>query len=368
MLAEPLNKLEWREYMAATPPLPPPMPSFEEYLQMTPLQKRRFNRARDAHHSAGELVETPVVEQLHHELDRRLKLNRYQVAGARRGKVIDGPPTIGKSTLIKWFAANFERELREDEPEKFVIDEGQEYSCDYVPVVYISIGAQFTPKDLSMAIADFLMLPYRATATKTQLTNLVLKAMRLVKTELVIFDDVHFLDLSAKEGQVVNDHLKDLANKTAATFVYTGHDLQLSGLFLEGGAATRATQTAGRNDLCHLGAFKIDAPEQIQQWRTIIAAMENSLLLFKHAPGSLTRRHWSYLHDRAGGSIASLSHLIRESAIQAVADGSEALTVKLMETIVIDQRGQEHYNRTKRKKQTRRRSTGTNPTSEPEAS
>lgn len=65
---------------------------------------------------------------------------------------------------------------------------------------------------------------------------------------------------------------------------------------------------------------------------------------------------------------ASLSHLIRESAIQAVSDGTEALALKLMDTIVIDERGQEHFNKTKRKKQTRRRPTGANPTSEPEAS
>jgi hypothetical protein len=37
----------------------------------------------------------------------------------------------------------------------------------------------------------------------------------------VIIDDVHFLDLSAREGKVVNDHLKYLANHTAATFSAT---------------------------------------------------------------------------------------------------------------------------------------------------
>lgn len=81
--------------------------------------------------------------------------------------------------------------------------------------------------------------------------------MRIAGTELVIIDEVHFLDLSTKEGKVVNDHLKYLANHTAATFVYTGNELEASGLFLEGGAKTRATQTAGRNDLHKVAPFQI---------------------------------------------------------------------------------------------------------------
>jgi MoxR-like ATPase len=49
--------------------------------------------------------------------------------------VIDGPPTLGKSTLVKMFAADYENKMRQIEPERFVIDEGQEYVPDYIPVI-----------------------------------------------------------------------------------------------------------------------------------------------------------------------------------------------------------------------------------------
>ena len=40
-----------------------------------------------------------------------------------------------------------------------------------------------------------------------------------------------------------------------------------------------------------------------------------------------------YLHQRTGGMIGSLSHLIRGAAIEAILDGSEQITRKLLDTI-----------------------------------
>lgn len=187
------------------------------------------------------------------------------------------------------------------------------------------------------------MQPYRKAATKSEITTLVLKAMRIVGTELVIIDDAHFLDLSLKEGKVANDHLKYLANYTAATFVYTGHNLEESGLFLEGGAKSRATQTAGRNDLHRVTPFSISTPARAKEWVGVIASMEAALLLYQHQPGSLTRHHGRYLHERTGGSIASLSSLVRESAIEAVNSGTEAITRDVMDRVTIDKSAAEHF-------------------------
>lgn len=95
--------------------------------------------------------------------------------------------------------------------------------------------------------ADVCAALRRGRGTQTDITTHVLSVLPDVGTELVIIDDVHFLDLSAQEGRVVNDHLKYIAGETAATFVYTGVNLKKSGLFLEGQADSRATQTSGRN-------------------------------------------------------------------------------------------------------------------------
>jgi hypothetical protein len=43
-----------------------------------------------------------------------------------------------------------------------------------------------------------------------------------------------------------------------------------------------------------------------------------------------------YLHQRTGGMIGSLTHLIRGAAIRAILSGQEAITRQLLDTIRID--------------------------------
>jgi hypothetical protein len=69
--------------------------------------------------------------------------------------------------------------------------------------------------------------------------------------------------------------------------------------------------------------------------------------LHKHKPGSLTRQ-WRYLHDRSGGSICGLLDLIRESAVEAVLSGAEAVTRSLMDTIEISELAHQTYRRHQR--------------------
>ena len=48
----------------------------------------------------------------------------------------------------------------------------------------------------------------------------------------------------------------------------------------------------------------------------------------------------TYLHQRTGGMIGSLSHLIRGAAIEAILDGTEQITKRLLETIDLDHAAQ----------------------------
>ncbi len=67
----------------------------------------------------------------------------------------------------------------------------------------------------------------------------------------------------------------------------------------------------------------------------MIATLEDALRLHSHEPGTL-QRNAKYLHQRTGGMIGSLSHLLRASAQIAILEGQEAVTRKLMDTIPVD--------------------------------
>lgn len=217
--AEPRTKEEWRAYLSTRPPARPVLPAYQDYLRLDEAERVGLNEQRGAFHSALVVVRSERMRHLHKVMARKMRVNTHQTAGARRGVVIDGPPTVGKSTLVKVFAADHELQLRRRYPERFrprIVDGIQ---IDYTPVVYLSIPSQATPKDLSLLLAQYLACPYRRTTTKNEITARALEVLRLVGTELVIVDDVHFLDLSAREGKLVNDHLKYLANHCPATFV-----------------------------------------------------------------------------------------------------------------------------------------------------
>ena len=71
------------------------------------------------------------------------------------------------------------------------------------------------------------------------------------------------------------------------------------------------------------------------EWKALVASLEAALRLYKHRDGTLLRNA-KYLHQRTGGSISSLSHLIRVSAITAILNGEDAITRDALDEAIID--------------------------------
>ncbi|KIE26469.1 hypothetical protein LK08_14950 [Streptomyces sp. MUSC 125] len=336
-LAEPRTKEDWFAYVFYEPPPRPVLPPHSVYLAMNEGERRRLNRARSQYHSALVLAWTPAVQHFEAEIFELLDANEYAPPGARPGLLIDGPPTVGKSTLVKMIARKFERQLREDYPGRFSPDR----LGSYVPVVYISLADQVTPKQISVAFARYLNTP--TGGTKEDIDHHILTALKACGTQLVIFDDLHFLDCSHKEGRASNDHIKYLANHAPCTIVGTGVDLEDSPLLSEGGASGRTTQTSGRFSRQELGTFALDTEADALAWVAVIRSLEGALELYRHEPERLTRHQWKYLHERTGGSIAALHTLIRRSAVRAVTRGTEAVTREVMDSIVLSHAHERGY-------------------------
>lgn len=310
---------------------------------MSQEQQIVLNSQRIRYHSASNLLRTPDVQKIFTAIEMTMLVNQSAPAGAKRGIAIDGPPTAGKSTLVKMFARDYELAIRAKHPQLF-LDQGGD---DYIPVVYLSVPSGATPKMLSASLAEYLALPISRSArgggNLNAITTVVLRALERCKASLVIIDDVHFLDCSQKDGKLSNDHLKNLANLCSASFVFAGVDIEVQGLFSEGRSAGRQTQTAGRFAVHRLQYHDLSTKENRTNWIRTIWSFEDNYRLFKHEPGSVAKTCWEYLYDRSGGRMSTVSALMRQAAVQAIISGDEEVTVETFSEMVTDVATQRAY-------------------------
>src|SRR6266516_6645868 len=91
-------------------------------------------------------------------------------------------------------------------------------------------------------------------------------------------DEIHNLNIATRAGAEASDTLKYFSERIPATFVLAGINVERAGLL----TGARGEQIAGRFTMVRTGPFSQD-----QQWITLIAALEGSLRLHRHRPGSL---------------------------------------------------------------------------------
>ena len=182
-----------------------------------------------------------------------------------------------------------------------------------------------------MEFARFLGLPIPARANMTDIIEAVCGVAIDTSASMVLVDEIHNMQLATRSGAEVSDTLKYLSERIAATFVYAGIDLERQGLF----SGIRGSQIAGRFTLIRTLPFPL-----ADEWRGLAATLEDALRLRRHQAGTLAGLD-RYLHQRTGGMIGSLSHLIRGAAIEAIQSGTEQITRKLLDTIDIDHAAQQ---------------------------
>ena len=150
-------------------------------------------------------------------------------------------------------------------------------------------------------------------------------------------DDLHFLRWRAADGVKVSNHLKFIANEFPVTLVLVGVGLTEAGLFTEGHTQREATlaQTARRTTRLTVEHFASTKAGQ-KQWRSVLHAIEQRVVLIKHREGTLSEDLADYLYARTSGHIGSLMTLINRTSSRAIRTGTEALTEQLLDATPID--------------------------------
>lgn len=312
---QPTTTLEgWRRFIDADPPQFTLLPD-DDWGTLNPDERMQYNETRIAHHSELVVVTTSTIQQITNE-GRLLTLLNQREIGARRGLMISGAAATGKTTAIKQLGRFHELRVRTRFDDK-----------SRIPVVYVTAPPKGSPRKLAMEFARFLGLPpMRSRQNVTDIADAVCQVLIDARTDIVVVDEIHNLNLDTRAGEELSDHLKYFTEHLPATFVYAGIDVERSGVF----TGTRGRQLAGRFGVINTGPFPYGS-----EWKPLVAAMEGTLRLHRHKQGSLVREA-RYLHQRTGGVIGSLAHLIRSAAIRSVLDESEQVTKELMDTVLID--------------------------------
>jgi len=204
-------------------------------------------------------------------------------------------------------------------------------------VVYVTVPPAATPRMLAVEFARFLGLPVTPRSNITDITNTVCGVLGDCGCDLVLVDEIHNLNLATRAGSEVSDQLKYFSERLPATFVYAGIDVERAGLF----AGTRGRQIAGRFAVIVTQPFPNGTNAQRQAWRALVATFEDSLQLDRHRLGTLLGLA-DYLHERTGGMIGSLSHLLRGAAVDAIITGAEKITRANLDSVELDRAARHH--------------------------
>jgi hypothetical protein len=230
--------------------------------------------------------------------------------------MVSGPARTGKTTALTQLGKTIEVIHRRRHPR----------SASDIPVVYITVPPAATPKMIAMEFARFFGLPLSRRANITDIADAVCGVSLDARVTLVAVDELHNLNTATRAGAEASDTLKYFTERIPATFAYAGISLDRAGLL----SGTRGEQIAGRFGIIRTGPFGQD-----QQWTALVAAVEDSLRLHRHRPGTLPGLG-RYLHQRTHGMIGSLLWLIRSAAISAVLDGTEKITKKALDNVEAD--------------------------------
>jgi hypothetical protein len=304
----------WRRFVTELPAAPQLLAE-SVWSDLDADKRMAYDDDRVEHHSQLAVVKTPAISDVISTGRRLAQLNRAARYG-RCGLIVSGPARTGKTTAITQLGKTLEVIRRRRYPR----------SPGDIPVIYITVPPAATPKMIAMELARFLGLPVSRRSNITDIIESVCGVCLDTRVTMVAVDELHNLNPATRTGAEASDTLKYFSERIPATFVYAGINLETSGLL----AGARGEQIAGRFGIVRTGPFR-HGPE----WTTLIAALEDSLRLHHHRPGTLPRLE-TYLHQRTRGMIGSLLWLIRGAAIAAVIDGTEKITKKSLDIIETD--------------------------------
>ena len=136
-------------------------------------------------------------------------------------------------------------------------------------------------KGLNQKLLRFYGHPAATRSTRAELGSLAVDCVQACRTQLIILDDLHFIDFKHRHGHQVSNHLKGLANEMPVTFLYVGVRLREKKFFDDGllGEDASYAQTSRRATRCDIAPFTHATNSGARAWSALLAALEAQVIL-----------------------------------------------------------------------------------------
>lgn len=299
----------WRAFVNRPPLISPGLLPRAMYEGLTAESRRSYNETRRTYIMQFGPLNTPMLKDVKDVIKEQLYANvRAPRDQVKVGVIIDGHANLGKTTMIKAIARQFELTIRKDTG-----FESAEAEHLFIPVVHVTLQRDTTPKAMAQAICQYLHVPLRGRETEHQLVQAIYQAVNRHRIALFVVDDIHFLRVRSKSGQETSNFLKSLMSLTGATFIYVGVGVEEMGILEEQGGTLATSQTASRFIHQPIPAFE----KGDDLWKDFLRKIEKHLPLLDQTPGTL-EKYADLLYNRTGGSVGPLMNLLRKAALKAV--------------------------------------------------
>ncbi|MGW2860267.1 ATP-binding protein [Streptomyces sp. NPDC001205] len=308
---------------------------------LDPQTRAKYNRLRREWHANLGPIKTPQLTELHEDLWDIVDSNLQDGDKAKGAVAVDAFPGLGKTTSVLAFLREFHR--REIEEQGELTSQGHERW----PVCRIGLTGNTGMKDLNRAMLEFFEHPGKSRGTTVQFGRRALDCMLSCEVRVLALDNLHFLKWGKTSGIEVSNHLKRIANELPVTLLMIGVGLANKGLFSEGEAARNSAgaefedeamaQTGRRTTRLDMRPFRIKNERGRKEWRQMLLALEQRIVLADKYPGMLADDLSDDLYARSTGHIGSLMTLINRGCQRAIRGGSECLSRDLLKKVKNDE-------------------------------
>ena len=327
------RKEGWFEMVTAPPRARPETLTMDQLRQLPEAERATYDEARDVWHANLGPFSTPQLARIQDELWEVVASNRQDGDRVKSAVALDGYPGLGKTTIVNAFGRAYHRQqVARHGP---LTGEGNER----LPVCRLGLTSNTTMRTLNQMICEFFAHPSPSRGTAAQLASRALDCILSCETQLVIVDDVHFVNMGRRDGVEIANHFKWLANEFPVTFVFVGVGIERRGLMREGlcAADVAMAQTARRWTRLAIEPFEIYTAAGRRHWRALLLAIEHQLVLSRAHQGMIADELADYLFARSTGHIGSLMTLIARGCYRAVRSGDERLHVSLFDKVKNDE-------------------------------